>query len=218
MSGMRNFKLRLRHKHLFIVTGPAGCGKTTVAKFLAGVYGLQYLEGDDVRFLFLEKGLGAIDRANISVQYHPEANVKKMANGIPLADADRWDWLEELRDAAVDCLDDGAQGVVLTCSALKKKYRDVIRVACYNNHAVQIHFIYLRASEEVLIQRVKARKGHYMKSSMIKSQLQSLEEPKKERDVVSIDVSGSQDQVQRMALDTVTTVLAADLDVSSTPK
>ena len=50
MSGMRNFKLRLRHKHLFIVTGPAGCGKTTVAKFLAGIYGLQYLEGDDVRF------------------------------------------------------------------------------------------------------------------------------------------------------------------------
>lgn len=141
-----------------------------------------------------------------------------MANGTPLTDADRWEWLEELRDAAVDCLDDGAQGVVLTCSALKKKYRDVIRVACYNNHAVQIHFIYLRASEEVLIQRVKARKGHYMKSSMVKSQLQSLEEPKKERDVVSIDVSGSQELVQRMALDTVTSVLAADLDVSPTLK
>jgi len=198
VSSARNFKLRLRHKHLFIVTGPAGCGKTTVAKHLAGVYGFQFLEGDD---------------------YHPEANVKKMANGIPLADADRWDWLVELREGAVDCLDDGAQGVVLTCSALKRKYRDVIQVACYNDHAVQVHFIYLRASEELLLQRVNARKGHYMKSSMVKSQLQSLEEPRKERDTVSIDVSGSQDQVQRMALDSVTSVLANDLDLSSsTPK
>jgi gluconokinase len=141
-----------------------------------------------------------------------------MSNGIPLADADRWDWLVELREAAVDCLDDGAAGVVLTCSALKKKYRDVIRVACYNDHDVQIHFIYLRASEDVLMQRIKARKGHYMKSSMVKSQLQSLEEPKKERDVVSIDVSGSQDHVQRMALDVVTGALGADLDVAPAPK
>lgn len=197
MSSMRNFKPRLRHKHLFIVTGPAGCGKTTVAKYLSNVSGFEYLEGDD---------------------YHPEANVKKMANGIPLADADRWDWLVELREAAVDCLDDGAQGVVLTCSALKKKYRDVIRVACYNNHAVQIHFIYLRASEELLLQRVQARTGHYMKSSMVKSQFQSLEEPKRERDVVSIDVDNTQDSVQRLARDAVTSILVSDLDVSSTPK
>jgi len=192
MPNTRNFQPTLRHKHLFIVTGPAGCGKTTVAKYLAGVYGFQFLEGDD---------------------YHPETNVKKMSNGIPLADADRWDWLVELRDAAVDCLDDGAQGVVLTCSALKKKYRDVIRVACYNDHAVQVHFIYLRASEELLLQRVQARSGHYMKSSMVRSQFQSLEEPRKERDTVSIDVSGSQDQVQRMALDSMTSVLANDLDL-----
>jgi len=193
MPNTRSFQPRLRHKHIFIVTGPAGCGKTTVAKYLAGVYGFQFLEGDD---------------------YHPESNVKKMSSGIPLADADRWDWLVELRDAAVDSLDDGAQGVVLTCSALKKKYRDVIRVACYNDHAVQIHFIYLRASEELLLQRVQARKGHYMKSSMVKSQFQSLEEPRKERDTVSIDVSGSQDQVQRMALDSMTSVLANDLDLA----
>lgn len=141
-----------------------------------------------------------------------------MANGTPLADADRWDWLVELREAAVDCLDDGAQGVVLTCSALKKKYRDVIRVACYNNHAVQIHFIYLRASEELLLQRVQARQGHYMKPSMVKSQFQSLEEPKRERDVISIDVDNTQDSVQRLARDAVTSILVSDLNVSSTPK
>jgi len=177
------------------VTGPAGCGKTTVAQYLSSIYKLQYLEGDD---------------------YHPEANLKKMSNGIPLADADRWDWLVELREAAVDCLDNGAHGVVLTCSALKKKYRDVIRVACYNDHDVQIHFIYLRATEDVLLQRVNARKGHYMKSSMVKSQLQSLEEPQKERDVNSIDVSVSQDQVQRKAFEVVTKILTDDLDRSAT--
>jgi len=183
---------RLLHKHLFIVTGPAGCGKTTVAKHLANAFDLPYLEGDD---------------------YHPRSNVEKMAAGIALTDEDRWDWLVQLREEAVDALDRGAHGVVLTCSALKKKYRDVIRIARYNDHDVMVHFIYLRASEELLIQRVLGRKGHFMKSSMIRSQLQCLEEPQKgkEKDVISMDVSGSQQTVKKMAVEAVMGVLAADV-------
>jgi len=195
MSRMQDMKLRLRHKHIFIVTGPAGCGKTTVAQYLANRYSLKYLEGDD---------------------YHPPSNVKKMSSGTPLTDTDRWDWLVSVREAAVDHLDSRiTPGVVLTCSALKRKYRDVIRVACYNDQAVQVHFIYLSASEDLLMDRIQSRQNHFMKPAMVKSQLQSLEIPtRKERDVVSIDVSGSMETVNRAAVDAVSAVLVGDLEGS----
>lgn len=134
-----------------------------------------------------------------------------MANGHPLNDADRWDWLILLRDQATAALNTGASGVVLTCSALKRKYRDVMRIASYNDHQVLVHFIYLRASQEVLLQRVHARVGHYMKDSMVKSQFDSLEEPKEdETDVLSVDVSGSFVEVQKLALHVVDAVMATD--------
>ena len=139
-----------------------------------------------------------------------------MQNGIALTDADRWDWLVNLRLEASAKLNAGSSGVVLTCSALKRKYRDVIRIAAYNDHDVLIHFIYLRASEAVLLQRVGARQNQYMKSSMIQSQLQSLEEPSiDERDVHSIDVSGSRGDVQQLVAERVGSVFAQDLDMGA---
>lgn len=127
-----------------------------------------------------------------------------MAAGIPLTDADRWDWLTELREASLRRLAEGADGVVLTCSALKRKYRDVIRVAPYYSHDVVLHFIYLHAPEEVLLQRVGARQGHYMGANMVHSQFSILEPPTaEETDVISIDVSGPMEQVQRETLDKV---------------
>jgi gluconokinase len=127
-----------------------------------------------------------------------------MANGIPLTDSDRWDWLTVLREASLKKLAEGAQGVVLTCSALKRKYRDVIRVAPYYSHDVVLHFVYLHAPEEVLIQRVGARKGHYMGASMVHSQFSILEPPTaEETDVISIDVSGTPDEVEQEALSKV---------------
>jgi gluconokinase len=184
------------HHHILIVTGPAGCGKSTVAKFLAERYGFMYIEGDD---------------------FHPQANIDKMAANIPLDDADRWDWLILLRDQALDSLKKGAKGVVVTCSALKKKYRDVIRTArLYDedpNAAVQ--FVYLRASKETLLARVGARQGHYMKDAMVTSQLAALEEPDKDeveklRDVQIIDVKGSQLEVQNLAQAAVDSVFQRD--------
>lgn len=135
-----------------------------------------------------------------------------MARGIPLTDADRWDWLVLLRQNAVERLTSaGSTGVVLTCSALKRKYRDVIRIAAYNDHDVEVHFVYLRADEEVLLQRVKARQGHYMKDTMVHSQFKSLEEPKEdETDCLVVEVNESLPAVQRDALRTVQHVLAAD--------
>ncbi|KAI9800099.1 MAG: hypothetical protein M1825_004281 [Sarcosagium campestre] len=178
-------------RHIWIITGPAGCGKSSVAEYLADELNLPYIEGDE---------------------YHPAANIKKMAEGIPLTDADRWDWLVLLRQKAVERLtDSSASGVVLTCSALKRKYRDVIRIASYNDHDVVVHFVYLRANEEVLLARVKARQGHYMKDSMVRSQFSSLEEPlDDEHDCLSVDVSHSLPRVRRAALGAVQDVLIQD--------
>lgn len=144
-----------------------------------------------------------------------------MSQNKPLTDVDRWDWLIALREAAAARLSPSGSsatkphdGVVVTCSALKRKYRDVIRIAAYNNHSVLVHFIYLRADEEVLTARVLGRKGHYMKSAMVHSQLEMLEEPDVEeqrRDVLEVDCGPSLTEVQKMVVQTVREALANDL-------
>ncbi|PGH32203.1 gluconokinase [[Emmonsia] crescens] len=163
-------------QHIWIVTGPAGCGKTTVAKNLSKKLQVEYIEGDD---------------------YHPESNKQKMRNNTPLDDGDRWDWLIALRDAAIESLQTRS-AVVVTCSALKKKYRDVMRVAAYNHPMVQIHFIYLDAEEDVLVQRVTARKDHYMPPTMVHSQLQALEKPVpgSEGDAITVSCNARPNVVQ----------------------
>jgi gluconokinase len=83
-----------------------------------------------------------------------------------------------------------------------------MRVAAYGSPSVQIHFIYLKLSEEVLMQRVSQRKSHYMKSDMVRSQMQALEEPEKEWDAITINVEGPPESVQREVIDTVTKKLS----------
>ncbi|EPE31581.1 P-loop containing nucleoside triphosphate hydrolase [Glarea lozoyensis ATCC 20868] len=184
-----------KHSHIWLITGPAGCGKSTVAAYIAKAMSLPYIEGDE---------------------FHPEANVKKMSEGIPLTDADRWDWLTQLREEAVKRIASGSQGVVVTCSALKRKYRDVIRVAPYYSHDVLVHFIYLHAREEVLVARVGARKGHYMPASMVHSQFGILEAPgKDETDVISVDVSGTLEEVEQDALAKIRDAVKAELVMDS---
>ncbi|GJN73220.1 hypothetical protein PLICBS_007296 [Purpureocillium lilacinum] len=179
-----------KHHHIWLVTGPAGCGKTTVAEYLAGALDVPYIEGDS---------------------FHTEANIEKMRSGVPLTDADRWDWLTALRDESMGRLNRGSEGVVVTCSALKRKYRDVIRVAAYYDHDILVHFIFLSASPEVLLERVSNRKGHYMGANMVKSQFDILEPPAQdEHDVFSIDVSRSIEDVKRDALATASDIMQAD--------
>ncbi|KAL5000527.1 P-loop containing nucleoside triphosphate hydrolase protein [Aspergillus recurvatus] len=169
-------------QHIWVVTGPAGSGKSTVGRYLQQELGVPFLEGDD---------------------FHPASNKAKMSAGTPLTDADRWDWLISLRSAATTLLStpvsistatdftstQAPTGVVVACSALKKKYRDVMRVAAYGSPNVRIHFVYLKLEPATLYARVSARQAHYMKQGMVESQLRDLEEPGQgEWDVITVPV------------------------------
>ncbi|MFT8711097.1 gluconokinase [Komagataeibacter rhaeticus] len=136
---------------VLVIMGVSGCGKTTLAEGLHNLLGWPYQEGDLL---------------------HPRANVEKMAAGIPLTDADRLPWLELCRKWLHERVVSG-QGGILTCSALRRSYRDLLR-ADGNDGIV---FVYLEIPEDVLSDRLKRRRGHYMPPSLLPSQLATLEVP-----------------------------------------
>ncbi|MFP5074664.1 gluconokinase [Neisseria sp. WLZKY-1] len=135
----------------FVIMGVCGSGKTTAAQALQKqLQGCPYAEGDD---------------------FHTQANRDKMGAGIPLTDADRAPWLESLRDWMDAQAQAGAAYSVVTCSALKHIYRDILRGA-----QGRVAFIHLAPPHDVNLRRMTARKGHYMKAGMLDSQLEILEE------------------------------------------
>lgn len=132
-----------------------------------------------------------------------------MAAGIALTDQDRWDWLISVRRRTVNELAEGTWGVFLSCSALKQKYRDVIRSAALENRNLSVHFLYLHADETVLLRRVGARQGHFMKATMVRQQLASLERPSVgEKDTVTVDVNQSLEKVVVESLQLVRNILS----------
>jgi gluconokinase len=135
---------------IIILLGVSGSGKTTVGKALGTLLGWSFLDADD---------------------YHPEANVAKMSRGEPLTDADRAPWLEILRTEIAARLVRGEEAI-LACSALKKAYRQQLQV-----DPARVRFVYLKVSPELLQKRLEQRKGHFVKPSMLRSQLATLEEP-----------------------------------------
>ena len=135
---------------VIILIGVSGCGKTTIGIELSKRVGCLFWDGDD---------------------FHPEANIEKMSSGIPLTEADRTSWLHTLRRKIEQCLDDG-ENLVLACSALSRKSRNILRE---NNEDVR--FVYLRGSKELIKQRLRERKGHFMRSDMLDSQFDVLQEP-----------------------------------------
>ncbi|WP_246710287.1 gluconokinase [Martelella soudanensis] len=143
-----------------IVMGVSGSGKSSVARRLAERAGYDFIEGDGL---------------------HPAANVDKMSRGIPLEDDDRWPWLALI---GTEIASHRQEGVVITCSALKKAYRDRLREAAGGPLA----FIFLEGSEALLSARMGHRAGHFMPLSLLKSQLATLERPDGEPGVVVVDI------------------------------
>ena len=144
-----------------------------------------------------------------------------MARGEPLTDADRWDWLILLRDEAIKTLlstssqqqptSNTPSGVIVTCSALKRKYRDILRIASLKPPSIKVHFVFLKATEALLMDRVRARKNHYMKDYMVRSQFESLEAPAEdEGDVVGVEAGGTSEEVKALAVGVVEGVMGAD--------
>ena len=139
------------HRGLFVIMGVCGSGKSTIGARLARELGLEFVEGDDL---------------------HPADNVKRMAAGVPLTDADRRGWLlaigTRLRDAKR-----AGRGLVVSCSALKRSYRDLLRSAGDDT----VRFVYLAGGRALLAERMAQRRGHFMPASLLESQLATLEEP-----------------------------------------
>jgi len=124
---------------------------------------------------------------------HPPANVEKMSRGIPLTDEDRFPWLDRIGRAI------GEGRVVVSCSALKRIYRDRLRAFAGG----QLAFVYLKGTEDLLLQRLTARKGHFMPASLLQSQLATLEDPTDEGGVVAVDISGSVPEIIATSLEAI---------------
>jgi gluconokinase len=147
---------------VLVLMGVSGCGKSTVAGLLAGRLGWDFEEGDDM---------------------HPPANVAKMAAGHALDDEDRWPWLARVSEWIGEHTRAGRPGII-TCSALKKSYRDVLR----GEHVV---FVYLAGTREQIARRLAARHGHFMPESLLDSQFEALQPPTPDENSITVDIAAS---------------------------
>src|SRR6201996_2067095 len=146
---------------VLVLMGVSGCGKTTVAQVLAARLHWAFEEGDAL---------------------HPQANVDKMAAGHPLDDADRAPWLAKVADWVDARLDAGQSGVI-TCSALKHAYRDLI-----DRRGGGIEFVYLHGSRELIASRLAGRQGHFMPASLLDTQFATLEEPAADEPAIRVEI------------------------------
>lgn len=170
-----------QQKHVFVLMGVSGSGKSAVASAVAQQLGAAFLDGD-----FL----------------HPRANIRKMADGHALNDEDRTPWLQALNDA-VFAMQRTNEVSLIVCSALKKRYRDMLRDGNTN-----LSFIYLQGDFALIESRLLARR-HFFKPQMLVSQFDALEEPTAdERDVHAIDISQSLDGVVASTLNTINSIIA----------
>lgn len=164
---------RDRTPHAIIVMGVSGSGKSSIGEKLAEALSLRFVEGDAL---------------------HPRANVEKMSKGIPLTDDDRMPWLDIIGETIRTALAKG-EGVIVSCSALKRIYRDRLREAAGGN----LFFVYLEGSKELLTDRMGHRTGHFMPTSLLESQLATLEVPTGEPGVVTVDIDDTVEAIAEAA-------------------
>lgn len=146
---------------VLVVMGVSGVGKSTIAQALAARLGWTFEEGDTL---------------------HPEVNVAKMHAGIPLTDADRAPWLKRIA-AWIDGQRAARQPGIITCSALKRSYRDVVI-----GDRPEVRLVYLRGGHDLIAERLSGRSGHFMPPGLLQSQIDTLEEPAADEDPLTVDV------------------------------
>lgn len=168
---------------VLVLMGVSGCGKSTVAGLLAGRLGWDLAEGDDL---------------------HPPANVAKMSAGTPLTDADRWPWLAKC-GAWIDEQQLAGRPGLLTCSALKKSYRDVLR-------RPGVVFVHLTGSYQALHDRLTARSDHFMPSSLLDSQLATLQPLEPDENGLVIDIEQTPKEIAAAVISRLS-LTPADRDV-----
>ena len=148
--------------------GVSGSGKSSVGVALARALDVAFVEGDE---------------------YHPSTNIERMAKGIALTDEDRAGWLRALAALLGDASRTGT-GLVMTCSALKRAYRDILRAG----HG-DVRFVFLEGPRDLIAARLADRKGHYMPASLLDSQLATLEPPQADEDPITVSVAGEPEQI-----------------------
>lgn len=148
--------------------GVSGCGKSEIGQRLATALGVRFIEGDS---------------------FHSAANVAKMSTGTPLTDADRSDWLLALQGEIRAARAQGA-GLVLSCSALKRRYRDLLR-----DGDADLHFAHLQGQRELILSRMQARVNHYMPPSLLDSQLAALEPLQGDEAGLALDIRRAPDEL-----------------------
>jgi gluconokinase len=153
---------------LYVVMGVSGSGKSVIGAGFARSLGVDFVEGD---------------------AYHTVANVERMSRGVPLTDDDRAQWLRSLAARIREAKDTGT-GLVVSCSALKRSYRDVLRGA-----AGELQFVFLQGSRALLAERLASRRGHYMPPSLLESQVATLEEPSPDERAWVYDIRESPDDI-----------------------
>jgi ribose 5-phosphate isomerase A len=153
---------------ILVLMGVSGAGKTSVGEALAARLGWVFQEGDSL---------------------HSEANVAKMRSGVPLTDADRWPWLAAVA-AWIDARRKAGEPGIITCSALKRSYREIIVGA-----RLGVELIYLRGSPDLIAARLEGRSEHFMPPSLLESQFDTLEEPGPTEDAVTVDIGPTPDEI-----------------------
>ncbi|MEA2837051.1 MAG: gluconokinase [Bradyrhizobium sp.] len=163
-----------------VVMGVAGSGKTTIGEKLAEQLGRPYEDGD---------------------KFHPKRNVEKMSAGQPLTDEDRWPWLQAIADE-IDRVCSRGETVVISCSALKRAYRDVL---VHGRDDVRI--VYLDGSHDLIASRLAARKGHFMPPTLLQSQVKTLQPPGPDENPVTVSIDAP---VEEIVADIVRKLATAD--------
>jgi gluconokinase len=146
---------------IVVLFGVAGSGKTTIGHLLAEELGWNFYDADE---------------------FHPASNLEKMGQGIALTDADRWPWLETLRELLKEPIA-RKENLILACSALKEEYRDYLQISD------EIKWIFLKGEYGLVADRFEQRRGHFMNSDLLRSQFETLEEPKRDALVVDVDAT-----------------------------